>query len=81
MHEDLALRRRALVKLYRRYLQVDRAWQVAVTDAVAWLPSAPPSKLALIGNPGSRVRRIYEEREQPRKFVGAHGRVDLFGPV
>jgi hypothetical protein len=66
MHEDLSLRRRALIKIYVRYLQADRDWLAACRAAVAWLPTAPPAKLALIGDPGSRVRRLYEDREKAR---------------
>jgi hypothetical protein len=63
MQSDLDLRRRVLVKLYRRYTVADRAWVLETRSAAAWLPEAPPEKLALIGNPGSRVRRLYERRE------------------
>jgi hypothetical protein len=63
MRSDLDLRRRVLMKLYRRYLTADRDWVEETRLAVAWLPEAPPGKLALIGNPGSRVRRLYDRRE------------------
>jgi hypothetical protein len=62
MPSDLDLRRRVLVKLYRRYIAADRAWVLETQSAVAWLPETPPEKLALIGNPGSRVRRLYDRR-------------------
>lgn len=64
MQSDLDLRRRVLVKLYRRYAAADRAWVLETRIAAAWLPEAPPEKLALIGNPGSRVRRLYDRREE-----------------
>ena len=63
MQSDLDLRRRVLLKLYRRYVTADRDWVIETRSAVAWLPEAPPEKLALIGNPGSRVRRLYDRRE------------------
>jgi hypothetical protein len=63
MQSDLDLRRRVLVKFYRRYVAADRAWVLETRSAAAWLPEAPLEKLALIGNPGSRVRRLYERRE------------------
>jgi hypothetical protein len=63
MQSDLDLQRRVLVKLYRRYVTADREWVIETRSAVAWLPEAPPEKLALIGNPGSRVRRLYDRRE------------------
>ena len=64
MQSDLDLQRRVLVKLYRRYVTADRDWVIETRSAVAWLPDAPPEKLALIGNPGSRVRRLYDRREE-----------------
>ena len=63
MQSDLDPRRRLLVKLYRRYVAADRAWVLEARAAVSWLPETPPEKLALIGNPGSRVRRLYDRRE------------------
>jgi hypothetical protein len=63
MQSDLDLQRRVLVKLYRRYVTADRDWVVETRSAVAWLPEAPSEKLAVIGNPGSRVRRLYDRRE------------------
>jgi hypothetical protein len=63
MQSDLDLRRRVLVKFYRRYLVADRAWVLETRAAVTWLPEPPAGKLALIGNPGSRVRRLYDRRE------------------
>jgi hypothetical protein len=63
MQSDLDLQRRVLVKLYRRYVAADRDWVVEARSAVEWLPEPPPEKLALIGNPGSRVRRLYDRRE------------------
>jgi hypothetical protein len=64
MQPDLDLRRRVLVKFYRRYVAADRAWVLETRSAATWLPEAPPGKLALIGNPGSRVRRLYDRREE-----------------
>jgi hypothetical protein len=64
MPSNLDLRRRVLVKYYRRYAAADRAWVLETRSAVSWLPETPPEKLALIGNPGSRVRRLYERREE-----------------
>ena len=71
MQSDLELRRRILVKFYRRYDIADRAWQAATQGAVSWLREAPPGKLALIGDPGSRVRRLYERREDARQRLYA----------
>jgi hypothetical protein len=64
MHPDLRVRRRLLVLSYRRYLDADRAWALAEREARAWLPAKTPPPVALVGNPGSRVRRLYETRER-----------------
>ena len=76
MQSDLELRRRVLVKFYRRYAAADRAWQVGAQAAAMWLRDAPPGKLALIGDPGSPVRRLYERREDARQRLYA-GRAKL----
>jgi hypothetical protein len=67
MQSDLELRRRVLVKFYRRYVAADRDWLVGAQAAAMWLRDAPPGKLALIGDPGSPVRRLYERREDARQ--------------
>jgi hypothetical protein len=64
MQSDLDLRRRVLVKLYRRYMTADHDWLVETRVALSWMPETPPEKLAVIGNPGSRVRRLYDRREE-----------------
>jgi len=77
MQSDLDLRRRVIVKLYRRYLAADRAWVIETRAAVTWLPEAPPGKLAVIGNPGSRVRRLYDRRgEALERLHVARGKLE-----
>jgi hypothetical protein len=72
MQSDLDLRRRVLVKLYRRYVAADQGLACSKpASAVAWLPEVPPEKLALIGNPGSRVRRLYERRDEAMERLHA----------
>lgn len=64
MHEHLEVQRRVLIVAYRRYLVADQALQVARAAALSWFPEAPPRSTMLIGDPGSRIRRLYDRREQ-----------------
>lgn len=64
MHDHLSAHRRMLFQAYRRYLAADRAWQVAQSAAQAWLPAGVTEKTALIGNPGSRMRQLYQKRNR-----------------
>ena len=63
MHSDLALRRRVLLVTYQRYLDADRAWSAALSEVKTWFPSSSQPGPSAIGNPGSMVRRLYEQRE------------------
>ncbi|QFS82566.1 hypothetical protein FIU97_07070 [Roseivivax sp. THAF40] len=64
MTPDLVPRRRAVMIFYQRYLASDRAWQQAQRDARAWFPvGARPTGL-LIGAPGSKLRKLYEQRDR-----------------
>ena len=77
MRSDLDLRRRVLVKLYRRYIAADQDFILTTRAAIGWLPEAPPGKLTLIGNPGSRVRRSYDRREEAlERLLVARGKLE-----
>ena len=56
--------RRALVVFYRQFLAADRAWRVAQIEAMSWFPKGKPSSVMQIGDPGSRIRRLYDRRDQ-----------------
>ena len=64
MHKDLLTRRRILLVTYRRYLKADRAWDMALRDVKTWLPSRTQPTSLILGNPGSKVRKTYEQRER-----------------
>lgn len=64
MQTRFEARRRILIAAYRRYLAADRALQSARGAARVWCPETPVRGVALIGDPGSRVRRLYERRER-----------------
>ena len=64
MHADLAARRRLLLLAYRRYMEADRCWSVAIEDMKTWFPTEGASRLSRIGHPGSPIRLLYEQREK-----------------
>lgn len=64
MHSHLEAQRRILIVAYRRYLAEDRALQVARSSALSWFPKAPAKATLPIGDPGSRIRRLYERRDR-----------------
>jgi hypothetical protein len=64
MTPDLASRRRALLILYRRYLKAERAFLLAQDEAWAWFPRQHGRAIELIGNPGSRLRALYDQRQR-----------------
>lgn len=64
MQRDLSVQRWVLIVSYRRYLDADRAWTQVQREARSWFPARKPSKVTILGDPGSRVRRIYEAREE-----------------
>jgi hypothetical protein len=64
MHPYLATRRRILQVTYRRYLEAERAWNVATYEMKAWFPKSSESSCLMIGSPGSPIRRLYQQRER-----------------
>ena len=64
MTDRMDARRRILIVAYRRYLTADRALQAARVTAAGWFPEAPARGTDLIGNPGSRLRHLYDARER-----------------
>ncbi|MEQ8293422.1 MAG: hypothetical protein RIA08_14550 [Roseovarius sp.] len=64
MHSDLQTRRRVLLVTYRRYLEAERALTLARQEMKAWFPAAARPGETAIGQPGSRIRRVYDRRER-----------------
>lgn len=64
MHTDLETRRRVLLVTYRRYLEAERALTIARRDMKAWFPANSRPLETAIGQPGSRIRGIYDRRER-----------------
>ncbi|MCU9838896.1 hypothetical protein OEZ49_14050 [Ruegeria sp. WL0004] len=64
MHPYLEIRRRMLDKAMRRYVRADIAWRQGLEQAALLIPGAIGRGYLMIGNPGSRVRRLYDERDR-----------------
>ncbi len=64
MHPDLETRRRVLIVMYRRYMEADRCWNVALREMRSWFPAENQPNASRIGNPGSPIRRLYEQRKR-----------------
>ncbi len=62
MHADLAARRRLLLLAYKRYMEADRSWSVAIEETRTWFPKEGATRFSGIGNPGSSIRALYEQR-------------------
>ena len=77
MTSDLNFHRRVLVVLYRKYLDADRAWRLAQTEALSWFPLDTRPEGSLMGNPGSHLRRLYERRDRAlSQFMVVYGEID-----
>lgn len=70
MDTELVTIRRALLIAFQRYLEADRAWDVALRDLQAWFPQTSRTGTFEIGDPGSPVRRSYARRQ--RALVRLH---------
>ena len=73
MKSEFENRRRALLIFYRRYLAADRAWRLAQAEAVSWFPVQFRPAVPPIGNPGSKLRRLHDQRDRAlAKLTVAH---------
>ncbi len=62
MHADLETRRRVLTLMYQRYSEADRCWNLALREMSTWFPPEYQRNPARMGDPGSPIRRLYEQR-------------------
>ncbi|MFC2967590.1 hypothetical protein [Acidimangrovimonas pyrenivorans] len=62
MQPELATRRRLLRLTFQRYIEADREWREALLEMKSWFPKFAAPHGGAIGNPGSRVRRVYDAR-------------------
>ena len=63
MHADLKSRRRVLVNASQSYVFADDAWHHGLREAATFIPDAVGRNTWTIGNPGSRIRKLYEARD------------------
>lgn len=78
MHADLETRRRVLMLTYQRYLDADRAWRIALDDLKHWFPANSRPGPSAIGTPGSRIRRLHDQREHAlRQMEVARRKLDV----
>lgn len=64
MHADLKSRRRLLINASQSYVFADDAWHQGLREATAFITDAVGPNTWKIGNPGSRIRMLYEARDQ-----------------
>ncbi len=64
MHADLETRRRVLNVMFQRYLEADRCWNLALREMKSWFPTESQPNSSSIGNPGSPIRHLYEQRKR-----------------
>lgn len=64
MSADFTTRRRAVLVFYRRYLEADRAFRLAQQEAMSWLRTGDHPTVPPIGHPGSRLRRLHDQRDR-----------------
>lgn len=65
-HPDFRVPRWVLIESYRRYIDADRQWDVAKRAAQSWFPAEGPPAVVRLGDPESKVRRLYNARERAR---------------
>lgn len=84
MNRELAAYQRLLVFAYRRYLEADHALASRLSDMRTFFPPDSMPYRGTIGAPGSRIRRLYEDRDRAlqrlhaarAKFNAARARLD-----
>ncbi len=64
MHPELTTRRRVLLLTYQRYAAADLAWTLAQREVKAWFPAGSHHSAAIMGDPGSSIRRLYDQRKR-----------------
>ncbi|OWU77152.1 hypothetical protein [Phaeobacter sp. 22II1-1F12B] len=62
MQPELLTRRRALRLTLERYDKADREWRDALVEMRSWFPMSAGAFTGAMGNPGSRIRKIYDTR-------------------
>lgn len=84
MNKDLAAYHRLLGVAYRRYLDADLVLALAMDDMRSCFPANRVPYRDTIGAPGSRIRRLHEDRDRAlfrlqssyKKFRAAKARIE-----
>jgi len=62
----------------QRYVVADCAWQQGLRDAGEFIPDAVGHNVWKIGNPGSRIRKLYEARDHAlQRLVAAQLKIQV----
>ncbi|MGR3761053.1 hypothetical protein ACUXV3_13105 [Roseobacteraceae bacterium NS-SX3] len=64
MHPDLRKRRAILIRARTIYEQADADWRAGLRAAQELVPGSRSRGYWSIGNPGSRIRALYDERDR-----------------
>ena len=64
MHGYVGIHRRTVLQAYHRFLAADRSLQKAQSAALVWISEPSSQKAMLMGDTGSRVRRLHERRDR-----------------
>jgi len=64
MHPDLKTPRRVVIFASQTYESADTAWRRGLREASLLVPDVEGHGYWKIGNPGSRMRRLYDQRDQ-----------------
>ncbi|PSL18927.1 hypothetical protein [Shimia abyssi] len=64
MHPALRTRHRFVVHATLAFTKADNALRLAQRETRALMPDITSAKVRLIGHPGSRMRRLYDDRNR-----------------
>ena len=64
MHPDLQINRRVIINATQSYTRADADWHKGLRHVAEIFPEVLGHGYWRIGNPGSRIRKLYERREQ-----------------
>lgn len=71
MQIELRTRHRVLALASQRYVQADLAWRAALSAAAQIVPEVSGHGYWMIGEPGSRIRRLYDQRQRALERLDA----------
>ena len=69
MHTDLQINRRVVINATQSYTRADADWHRGLSHVAEIFPDVLGHGFWQIGNPGSRIRKLYERREQALRHL------------